>query len=70
VPATADADCRFRLEVTSAPGSTGAVPRPLDECVDEALWRRVKDGDAVSLQLVGGALGAELVAVGPAEATR
>jgi hypothetical protein len=70
VPATSDAVCRFRLEVSSAPGSSGAVPRPLDECVDEALWTQVKDGDPVSLQLVGGVLGAELVGVGPAEATR
>jgi hypothetical protein len=70
VPATTDADCRFRLEVSSASAAGGAVQRPLDECVDEALWTQVKDGDAVSLQLVQGALGAELVGVGPAEATR
>ena len=64
VPATSDADCRFRLEVRSA-ADDGAVPRPLDECVDEALWRRVEAGMPVTLRLVGGALGAELVGVGP-----
>ena len=70
VPAMSDADCRFRLEVSSASGSSGVVLRPLDECVDEALWTRVKDGDPLSLQLVRGALGAEQIGVGPAEATR
>jgi hypothetical protein len=70
VPATSDADCRFRLEVTSASASNDAVQRPLDECVDEVLWTRVKDGDPVSLQLVGGVLGTELVSVGPSEAAR
>ena len=63
VPATADPDCRFRLEVAGAPTGSGAVPRPLDECVDEALWKQATEGSPVSLQLVGGVLGAELVAV-------
>jgi len=66
VPAAAEADCRFRLEVSSASAPAGAVPRPLDECVDEALWTRAKEGDAVTLQLLSGVLGAELVAVAPA----
>ena len=57
------ARCRFRLEVTSASTATGAVQRPLDECVDEALWKQVAAGDPVTLQLVSGALGAELVGV-------
>ena len=63
VPATTDADCRFRLEVTSASTTDGAVQRPLDECVDEAVWRQTADGGPVTLRLVGGALGAELVGV-------
>ncbi|MFL6697672.1 MAG: hypothetical protein ACJ8GJ_10935, partial [Vitreoscilla sp.] len=33
VPQTTDADCRFRLVVTSAPADGGAVPHPYDECV-------------------------------------
>ena len=65
VPATTDADCRFRLEVTSAPMTDGAVQRPLDECVDEATWTRAAAGAAVTLQLVRSVLGAELVGVGP-----
>jgi hypothetical protein len=67
VPATSDADCRFRLEVGSAFPETGAVPRPLDECVDEALWKQAAEGGPVSLQLLDGALGAELVGVTPAD---
>ena len=63
VPATTDADCRFRLEVTSASTTDGAVQRPLDECVDEAVWKQATDGGPVTLRLVGGALGAELVGV-------
>ncbi len=63
VPETTDAECRFRLEVTSAATASGAVPRPLDECVDEALWKRAAEGGPVSLQLVAGVLGAELVGV-------
>ncbi len=66
VPATTDADCPFRLEVASAAADTGAVPRPYDECVDEALWRQASEGGAVTLRLVGGALGAELVGVAAA----
>lgn len=69
VPATADADCRFRLEVTSAPAASGAVQRPLDECVDESVWRQATDGGPVSLRLVVGALGAELVGVESAAST-
>jgi len=63
VAETADADCRFRLVVASADAATGAVPRPYDACVDEAVWKRATEGGAVSLTLVGGALGAELVGV-------
>ena len=70
VAQTSDADCRFRLEVASASTATGAVQRPLDECVDEGLWKRVAAGDPVTLQLVGGVLGAELVGVGPANEAR
>jgi hypothetical protein len=66
VPASTEADCRFRLEVASASTASGAVPRPLDECVDEALWKRAAAGDAVTLKLVSGFLGAELVGVAPA----
>jgi hypothetical protein len=39
------------------------VQRPLDECVDEALWKQVAQGGPVSLRLVGGVLGAELTDV-------
>ena len=63
VPETTDADCRFRLVVASASAGSGAVPRPLDECVDEAVWKQATEGGAVSLQLVRSALGAELVGV-------
>lgn len=66
VPETADADCRFRLVVASAPPETGAVPRPLDECVDQAVWASATEGGPVTLQLVRGALGAELVGVAAA----
>ena len=69
VPEQAEADCRFRLVVTSAPANGGAVQRPLDECVDEAVWKQATEGGAVSLQLVRGALGAELVGVGSAGST-
>ncbi len=70
VTETSDADCRFRLEVTSASTATGAVQRPLDECVDEALWKQVAAGDRVTLQLVSGPLGAELVGIAPAADAR
>ena len=63
VPVTNDANCRFRLVVASAAGDVGAVPRPLDECVDEATWKQASEGGPVTLRLVGGALGAELVGV-------
>ena len=63
VPETTDADCRFRLVVASASADSGAVSRPLDECVDEAVWKQATEGGAVSLQLVRSALGAELVSV-------
>ena len=66
VPATTDAGCRFRLEVTSASTANGSVQRPLDECVDETLWKQATEGGPVSLQLVGGLLGAELVGVAAA----
>ena len=46
VPETTDADCRFRLVVASASADGGAVPRPLDECVDEAVWKQATEGGA------------------------
>ena len=63
VPQTTDVDCRFRLVVASAPADGGAVPRPLDECVDEAVWKPATEGGAVTLRLLRSALGAELVGV-------
>ena len=63
VPETTDADCRFRLVVASASADGGAVPRPYDECVAETVWRQAVEGGPVTLQLVRGALGAELVGV-------
>jgi hypothetical protein len=63
VPESTDPDCRFRLEVRSASKANGAVQRTLDECVAEPLWRQAAEGGAVTLRLVTGALGAELVAV-------
>jgi len=70
VPATTDADCRFRLVVASASGDRGAVPRPFDECVAEAVWARAVEGGPVTLQLLRGALGAELVGVAGADGAR
>ena len=69
VPATSEVNCRFRLEVRSA-ADDGAVPRPFDECVDEALWQQAATGSPLTLQLISGALGAELVGVAPAGAPR
>jgi hypothetical protein len=66
VPETGEADCRFRLVVASADGASGAVPRPLDECVDESVWKKAVEGGPVSLRIVASALGAELVGVEPA----
>jgi len=63
VPETGDADCRFRLVVASAEGSGGVVPRPMDECVEEAVWTKAVEGGPISLRIVGSALGAELVGV-------
>jgi len=63
VPETTDADCRFRLVVASTAADSGAVPRPLDECVDQAVWTRATDGGKVALQLMRSVLGAELVGV-------
>lgn len=63
LPEMADADCRFRLVVASAAADSGAVPHPLDECVDQAVWARATEGGPVTLRLVGGPLGAELVGV-------
>jgi len=63
VPPTADAGCGFRLEVTSAALSVGGVPRPMDECVDEAVWKGAPEGRPVTLQLVRSVFGAELLAV-------
>jgi hypothetical protein len=70
VPPTTDAGCGFRLEVASATTPGGALPRPLDECVDEAVWKTATQGGPVSLQLVGGPLGAELTGVRAAPASR
>ena len=66
VAETTDADCRFRLVVASAQADGGAVPRPYDECVAEAVWRQAAEGGPVTLELVRGALGAELVGVAAA----
>ena len=66
VPETTDADCRFRLVVASASADGGAVPHPLDECVAEPVWKQAAQGGPVTLQLVRGALGAELVGVAAA----
>ena len=66
VPETTDADCRFRLVVASASADGGAVPRPYDECVAEAVWQQAAEGGPVTLQLARGALGAELVGVAAA----
>ncbi len=66
LPETSDADCRFRLVVTSAAGDGGAVPHPYDECVEQVVWASAAVGGPVTLNLVGGALGAELVGVAAA----
>ena len=63
VPETSEPGCRFRLVVTSASRDTGAVPHPLDECVDEMVWTQAREGGPVALRLSAGALGAELVGV-------
>jgi hypothetical protein len=65
VAETTDADCRFRLVVASA-SADGAVPRPYDECVAEAVWKPAAEGGPVTLELVRGVLGAELVGVAAA----
>lgn len=70
VPQTGDADCRFRLVVVSADAAAGAVPRPLDECVDEAVWTQAVERGPVSLQVVASALGADLAGVAAARAAR
>ena len=70
VPETTDVDCRFRLVVASASADRGAVSRPLDECVDETVWKRATEGGAVSLQMTRSALGAELVGVAGASPAR
>ena len=67
VPRAADPECAFRLEVRSA-ADGGAVPRPLDECVDESVWRAAVDGGPVTLRIQGGAFGADLTAVASAGA--
>jgi hypothetical protein len=66
VPATGDEQCPYRLEVASADAAAGAVQRPLDECVDQPLWKAATAGGAVTLSLVAGPLGAELLGVEPA----
>jgi hypothetical protein len=63
VPQTNEGDCRFRLVVASAVADAGAVPRPYDECVDQATWTQATEGGPVTLQLVVSPLGAELVGV-------
>ena len=63
VAETSDADCRFRLVVASAATEGGAVPRPLDECVDRSVWAQATEGGPVTLRLRRSALGAELVGV-------
>jgi len=63
VPETSEPGCRFRLVVTSASTEAGAVPHPLDECVDQAVWAQAREGGPVTLRLLAGALGAELVGV-------
>ena len=63
VAETTDADCRFRLVVASASADGGAVPQPYDDCVAEAVWRQATEGGRVTLELMRGALGAELVGV-------
>jgi hypothetical protein len=64
VPPTADASCRFRLEVASVASTNGGVQRPLDECVAEPVWTAARDGSPVALRLVRSVFGAELVDVG------
>ena len=57
VAETSDADCRFRLVVASAATDGGAVPRPLDECVDRGrvgAGHRRRPGDAASATLRAG----------------
>jgi len=66
VPPTSDAGCRFRLEVASAASANAGVPRPLDECVDESVWKGAPEGRPVTLQLVRSVFGAELVDVAAA----
>jgi len=68
VPERGDADCRFRLVVVSAEAAAGAVPRPLDECVDPTVWRQAVEGGPVSLRVVRSALGADLAGVATAGA--
>jgi hypothetical protein len=65
IPLASDPACRFRLEVASAPAGSGAIARSMDECVSEALWNHVAAGDALRLQLISSALGAEIVGVLP-----
>ena len=66
VAPTAEADCRFRLEVASAASANGGVQHPLDECVAEAVWTAAREGGPVTLRLVRSAFGAELVDVSAA----
>lgn len=70
VPPTSDAGCRFRLEVSSAPAKGGAVSRPLDECVEAAVWTQAAGGGPVTLKLVRSLAGAELVGVASPDAAR
>ena len=65
VPLAGDPACRFRLEVSSASTTNGAITRAMDECVDEALWNGAAAGHPLTLQLVASALGAEIVGVAP-----
>ena len=62
VPLSTEAGCP-RLVVASADAAAGGVTRPLDECVDQAVWASAKVGGEVTLRLLRGSLGAELVGV-------
>jgi hypothetical protein len=65
IPAAADPDCRYRLELASASAAGGHVTRAMDECVSEDLWNHAAQGGPVTLDLVVSALGAEIVGVRP-----
>jgi hypothetical protein len=66
VPPVADADCRFRLEVAGDSAAGGGAQRPLDECVDEAVWKGAVEGGPVTLHVVRSVFGTELTGVAAA----